>query len=362
MAAVCGSSDGRGAMSPGRRVYISSALAAPGGPSDGVHGFVQDAATGALVPSGAHALTEGASFVGRDRSGRHLYTCRARPDAGAAAFAVHSDGSLESLGEVRSGGAGACHVSVDDASRFLFTAHYSSGHLSVHRLTATGAIGEHCDLVLPEGSGPNAERQEHAHAHFCWPVPDSALVVLVDLGTDTLWSYRVDAGTGRLGLVAANKAPAGSGPRHLRPVGQDRLLVTGELDSTLMQFDFDRLAGTARFAGAVPASERAGAGDNAPSELAVSENGRFCYVANRGPDTVAVFSLADASPRRVAEIDCGGAVPRHLAVIGDFLYVANQDSGNVAVFALGDDGIPRPTGGQVALERPYCVRALPAAP
>ncbi|MDA8298013.1 MAG: lactonase family protein [Actinomycetota bacterium] len=349
-------------MTPERRVYITSALAAPGGPSDGVYGFVQDPATGALSPIGPHAAVEGASFVSRDRTGTHLYTCRARPDAGAAAFAVNNDGSLEALGEVRSGAAGACHVCVDDASRFLFTAHYASGHLSVHRLTASGAIAERCDLVLPEGAGPNAERQEHAHAHFCWPIPGTDLVMLVDLGTDTLWSYRVDADTGRLELVAANQAPSGSGPRHLRPFGIGALLVTGELDSTLMAFQFDRTAGTARLVEALPASVRAGAGDNAPSELALSRDGRFCYVANRGPDTVAVFSLEGGSPARVGEVPCGGEIPRHLAVIGDFLYVANQESGSVAVFALGDDGIPQPTGLDVPLERPFCVRALPVAP
>lgn len=362
MAAWSASRDRGAQLSSERRVYITSALAAPGGPGDGVYGFVQDPLSGALSPIGAHTATEGATFVARDRAGAHLYTCRARPDAGAAAFALNDDGSLAPLGEVRSGAAGACHVAVDDASRFLFTAHYSSGHLSVHRLSATGAIGERCDLVLPEGSGPNLERQEHAHAHFCWPIPGTDLVMLVDLGTDTLWSYRVDAQTGRLELVAANKAPAGSGPRHLRPFGADALLVTGELDSTLMEFAFDPATGTARFVGALAASDRAGAGENAPSELALSDDGRFCYVANRWPDTVAVFSLAAGSPTRVGEVPSGGQIPRHLAVIGDFLYVANQESGNVAIFALGDDGIPQPTGRDVLLERPYCVRALPLAP
>jgi 6-phosphogluconolactonase len=342
-----------------RQIYISSALAAPGDEHDGLYGYEQDRATGALVATGAFGHTVGASFVASDPSGTRLYTTRARPDGGAAAFAVEEDGSLRALGEVDTGGAGPCHVSVHRRGRFLFTAHYGSGHLSVHRLGADGAIGERTDLVRPEGSGPDPDRQTHAHAHFAWPEPSGRFVLLVDLGTDTLWTYALDTATGRLQQTAASKADPGSGPRHPRLHPDGYLLVTGELTSALMTFDYNPESGRASHRSSVSASRQARAGKNAPSELVLGAGGRFCYVANRGPDTIAVFSLQGGKPDLIDEVGCGGLVPRHLAVVGDYLYVANQESGTVDTFALGEDGIPWPTGTVVRLPRPYCVRALP---
>jgi 6-phosphogluconolactonase (cycloisomerase 2 family) len=103
----------------------------------------------------------------------------------------------------------------------------------------------------------------------------------------------------------------------------------------------------------VPAS--ADGGPAQPSELAVAASGRYLYLANRGPDMIAVFALEDGLPRRVAEVPCGGRWPRHFAVWDGLLYVANERSHTVVTFDVtGVDGVPISVG-TLNVPSPTCV-------
>ncbi len=69
-------------------------------------------------------------------------------------------------------------------------------------------------------------------------------------------------------------------------------------------------------------------------------DGRYLYVANRGPDTISVFALDGDLPRYLTEVPVG-AWPRHIALDGDRLYVANERSHTVMVMAIDPEtGIP----------------------
>jgi 6-phosphogluconolactonase (cycloisomerase 2 family) len=93
-----------------------------------------------------------------------------------------------------------------------------------------------------------------------------------------------------------------------------------------------------------------------PSEIAVSPDGRWLYVANRGPATIAVFSLAHEVPTLVGEVPAGGSWPRHFVLVEPFVYVANQLSHTVAVFHLDPaTGMPSPTGDVLATPSPTCL-------
>ena len=88
--------------------------------------------------------------------------------------------------------------------------------------------------------------------------------------------------------------------------------------------------------GAVPASTATG--PNQPSELV--SDGRYLYVANRGPNTVAVFELGGALPRYVTEVPAGDW-PRHIALDGERLYVASERSHEVIVMQIDPaTGVP----------------------
>ena len=77
------------------------------------------------------------------------------------------------------------------------------------------------------------------------------------------------------------------------------------------------------------------AGTNFTSEVVISPDGRFLYVANRLHDTIAICAI-DANGRlnRIGEVSTMGDYPRHCTFdpSGDFFYVSNQRSDNITCF------------------------------
>ncbi|HSR85941.1 MAG TPA: lactonase family protein [Streptosporangiaceae bacterium] len=230
------------------------------------------------------------------------------------------------LGRGDTGGAEPAHLTVDPSGRFLITANYTGGNISVHRLEGDGSIGERTDLIQHEahGEGP---RQEQAHPHMVQAASGELLVT--DLGGDAIYRYRLTP-DGKLMQEGVIPAPPGSGPRHLLTIG-DRTYVTAELTGQVLAYDANW-----QLLGAVPAS--AARGHNQPSELV--SDGRYLYVGNRGPDSVAVFTLDGGLPAYVTEVPVGDW-PRHIALDGDQLYVANERSHSVMVLTINPEtGIP----------------------
>jgi 6-phosphogluconolactonase len=74
------------------------------------------------------------------------------------------------------------------------------------------------------------------------------------------------------------------------------------------------------------------------SEIAITRDGRWLYVGNRGHDSLARFSIDEATGAAVllGHTPSGGKTPRHFAFdpSGAYLAVANQDSDSIAVFAV----------------------------
>lgn len=255
-----------------------------------------------------------------------LYAVAEVDDGHVHAFSL-ADGSLgQDLGCGETGGAEPAHLAVDSSGRFLITANYSGGSISVHRLAEDGSITARTDLVEHTAHGDHP-RQASAHPHMVRQVGDR--IVVIDLGGDGAYLYRL-TDDGRLIRDDVITMPAGSGPRHMLSAG-GRYYLTAELSGEVLCYNADR-----QFAGSVPASRSAR--PNQPSELA--SNGQYLYVANRGPNTVSVFALGDSLPEYLTEVPVGDW-PRHIAVDGDLLYAANERSHELMVLRIDPQtGIP----------------------
>jgi 6-phosphogluconolactonase (cycloisomerase 2 family) len=243
----------------------------------------------------------------------------------------------------------------------LLVANYASGSVASFVLDPDGVPSHRVDLVAHSGSGPHPQRQGSPHAHQLVAAGDRVLAV--DLGADTVFGYPLDPRTGVLGepeVVAT--VPPGTGPRHLALRDGVAYLV-GELAGTVTAFSVGP-DGWLEL-GTVPASVVEGGFGGAeqrnyPSEIAASADGRFLYVANRGPDTIATFALTDKLPVFVGEVPTGGAWPRHFVLIEQFLYIANERSHTVVVFRLDPaTGLPIPTGDVLPTPSPTCLLSWP---
>ncbi|RMI46049.1 lactonase family protein [Streptomyces triticirhizae] len=246
---------------------------------------------------------------------------------GVTAFTLDADGTPRVLGTLDSGGSAPCHLTVTPDGRHALAAHYGSGSVAVLALDERGVPTGRTDLAELEGSGPDPERQEAPHAHMVALDATGTLATVVDLGTDTLWSYRLTP-EGRLVDRVASRLPAGCGPRQLVRAGGQRAYVVTELTSELIPLR-ESAPGVFEAGEGVPASGRPER--NHCAQLALTADGRFGFVSNRGPDTVTAFALAeDAPPRAVAEQSPGAPWPRHFSLDGTRMYAAGQ-TGDVVV-------------------------------
>ncbi len=335
-------------------VHIGGYTAETGGRGEGIVAARRDPDSGALTPLGTVAVTPAPSFLARHPRLPVLYAVNEVADGTVSAFRIAADGALAALATRPTGGAEPCHLAVAADGGHLFVANYGGGSVTVFPLDGQGVPGERSDLVRHEGHGPDPERQEAAHAHMVNPGRDGSLLV-VDLGTDSVYRYDLDAATGRLlPRTPGVRTAAGAGPRHLarHPDGR-RCWLVGELDGSVVAYEVAG-DGALHQRGRVEASERPG--HVQPSEIAVGPGGRFLYVANRGVGTIAVFAVDGVLPVQVAEVDTGGEWPRHFALGGSHLYVADERADMVRVFRVDPGtGVPTPVGEPVVLPSPTCV-------
>jgi 6-phosphogluconolactonase (cycloisomerase 2 family) len=333
-----------------RAVFLGCYTDGAGGLGSGIVVARRDPATGAPRDPVLAAATPSPSFVaGR---GDVLYAVNELDEGTLTAFRVHDDLSLTELGRWPTGGAFPCHVAVDPGGATVVVSNYGSGSVATYPIGPDGVPVGRGDLVAHHGHGKHPDRQDGPHAHSATPTPHGLLAV--DLGVDTVYRYQVDPDDGSLGDgTPLLRLPPGTGPRHLVHTGQT-LYVVGELSATLHTFIGSD--GHWHEAGTVATSVVDGA---APSEVDIW--GHWLYVANRGPDTIAVFDTSGGRPVRVGEVSTGGAWPRHFAIVDRFLYVANERSHTVVTFALdAATGVPVPTGDVLPTPSPTCVLPWPS--
>ena len=96
----------------------------------------------------------------------------------------------------------------------------------------------------------------------------------------------------------------------------------------------------------------------------VHPNGKFLYVSNRGNDSLAVFSIDQATGKLtpVEHVSSGGKAPRNFAFdpTGKWIICSNHDSDNTVVFRVDEiTGRLTQTGPPVPVPYPFCERFLP---
>ena len=107
-----------------------------------------------------------------------------------SAYAIASEGKLQPLNAKPSRGAGACHLMVDPAGKYVLVANYGAGSIAALPIRDDGSLGEATGFVQHTGSGPDAKRQEGPHAHSIYT--QGKFVYACDLGLDQVLIYRLD--------------------------------------------------------------------------------------------------------------------------------------------------------------------------
>ncbi|MFD0022284.1 lactonase family protein [Streptomyces sp. NPDC058382] len=331
----------------------------PGGTGIGVASYDPEAGTIA-----ARTVVTGVadpSYLALHPTGSTLYAVDEQEQGGVTAVALAEDGTFEVLGTRSTGGAGPCHLSVHPGGKWLFSANYTSGSVAVHPLAADGSVGERTDLVAHSAPAPGPG-QDGPHAHQIVTAPDGGHILAVDLGNDTVYTYRLDEEHGTLEQLSYAALPPGAGPRHLtfHPDGRHAYLAC-ELDNTAVVCGYDPATGV--LTPGTPQSTGTGGGTSYPAQFLVTGDGGFAYLANRGHNSLTRYAVEDAGAtlRLLDTVPVGGDFPRHIAFSPDgaLLLAANQKSGTVTAFRVdGNSGALESVGTPFAAPAAVCVLPL----
>lgn len=282
----------------------------------------------------AIAVDGGPSALASATNGQFLY-CSLRDSDELAAFAFEQDGSLRPLGR-KSLDADACYVAPDKTDRFLLSAYYGAGKVTVHRLGADGTVGE---LVCTAATAARAHSIETDLTNRYAFVPHP-------LDANCLFQFLFDERSGRLTPNPAGSsvdAPAGAGPRHFVFSLDQRFVYTSDEDGssvTAYRFDGGAADGALRSFQTLSTVPDGFAGENTCAQIHLHPSGYTLYVSNRGHDSIAVFAVDSASgalSRRGWQQT--EAVPRvfNIDPSGKFLVAAGQGTGKAASYAVDSE-------------------------
>ena len=357
--------------------YVYVGTYTRGGKSKGIYILKMNMATGELKPVGVGTGVENPSFLALHPSGKYLYSVGEISDfdgkttGGVAAFAIDQSGGLKLLNQQSSGGAGPCHVVVDDAGKNVLVANYGGGSAACLPIKADGTLAERTAFVQHTGSSVNASRQEAPHAHSINLDPANKFAFVADLGLDKVMVYRFDA---QQGTLTANDPPAatvepGSGPRHFafHPSGKFAYVIN-EMALTVTAFSYDTEQGvlkTLQTISTIPDADRGQQGLST-AEVRVHPSGKFLYGSNRGHDTIVGYTIDQATGKLtlVENESTQGKTPRNFFVdpTGKFLLAENQGSDSIVVFRIDQQtGALEATGHKAEVPSPVCIRMLKAS-
>lgn len=310
------------------------------------------------------------SFLALDKSGSTLYAVseveetKGETSGELIALTLAEPGDSPVLKEAASRltlGAVPCFVMLDPAEKWLAVSNYSGQSAVLYPIGADKLPGPPSVRFRHTGTGPNADRQEAAHPHASVFSPDGNYLFVPDLGIDKIMVYTYDEPTRDwVGHDAVGLAP-GAGPRHFRfhPSGRAAFAVN-ELDNTVTRFAYEPATGTLTRLESLSTLPASFQGETYCAEIAVSPDGRFVYVSNRGHDSIAVFRLDGTTGELQAagHVSTRGRTPRNFALSPDgaWLVAANQDSDTVVLFRIdAGSGLPVYAGSETSVGKPVCV-------
>ncbi len=334
--------------------------------SKGIYSYRWNATTGDMVEQAVAAEVAMPTFIVLAPDGKRVYSANELEKGNGKVTGFTLDRATRKLTEINavsSEGMAPCHVALDHTGRSLFAANYTSGSAVSFQVASDGKLSNVVTHLNYTEHGPNAKRQEMAHAHRVTVSPDNRYVLVNDLGGDAIHVYRLDAATAKL---TANqppmwKAQPGSGPRSLRFHPNGRWLYdVNELDSTAELLEWNGKAGTLTSIQQVALLANGPDATATASESAIDRGGKFAYFAVRGANTVVSCKIDAASGKLTVfdRMECGGKVPRHISLDPSerWMLVANEASGNIAVFRRdATTGKLSETGKEFAISKPQCL-------
>lgn len=278
---------------------------------------------------------------------RILYAAHGDQDY-LTAYSYGTDGHLEELDRVSSGGTNPAHIAVDPNGHWLLVANHSSGSVTVLAIDPRGRLGVEVSRIDFRGEpGPHRTDQLGSKPHQVVFAPDGHHVAIPDKGLDRVHWCALDPGSGRLTLMDSLAAQEMSGPRHAAFSPAGALYVANELNNTVACYLPGGASGGLRLAQVLPTMADTDTRASRAAEILFSADGASVLVSNRsgagdhtdggpGDDTLARFPLRDGHLLGAPAFYTSGGIRPRFATLepGGRVLVANEKSDSITALNL----------------------------
>ena len=166
------------------------------------------------------------SFLIPSADGERIYAVGEDSGKSSTANAIKFDKEQKKLTLLNSqptDGGAPCYITLSPSEKFVLTANYIGGSITVFPLDKDGKLKSETRLISFTGNSLDKERQTQPHLHCIEFTPDHKYLLASDLGTDQIHvfpvSENVTDGVSHSLLNESEefniKVESGSGPRHI---------------------------------------------------------------------------------------------------------------------------------------------------
>lgn len=308
------------------------------------------------------------SYLIPSADGERIYAVGEDEGKSSTANAIKFDKEEQKLTLLNSqpteGGA-PCYITLSPSGKFIVTANYFGGSITVFPLDKEGKLKPDTRLISFIGHGPDKERQSQPHLHCVEFTPDHKYLLANDLGTDQIHIFPVSEtiteGVAHSLLEESKeynvKVEPGSGPRHIcfHPNQKFSYLIN-EISGKVIAFTYDKGKLNAMQSIEADTVGACGSGD-----IHISPDGKFVYASNRlQADGIAIFSVdQEKGTLTKAGYQLTDIHPRNFIITrnGRYLLVACRDSNSIQVFKRDKaTGLLEDTGKTIKTNKPVCLK------
>jgi 6-phosphogluconolactonase len=228
-----------------------------------------------------------------------------------------------------------CYVSVDNTGRHLLSAYYSAGHIAVHPIDEQGALGDSATEWIDTRHRAHCAQTDATNSFTFLPHVDDS---------NAIYQYKFNDETGSLtpNEPAVLEPPAGDGPRHYayHPNG-NFVYFDNEQGCSVTAYKFDSKTGTLEPFQTRSTLPENWTGENSCAQIHMSPNGSYLYAANRGHNSIAMFSV-DSETGQLTSLGQQPSLgtPRAFGIdpTGNHMLVGGLDNGDLATYKLEPTG------------------------
>ena len=270
-----------------------------------------------------------------------------------ASYSISENGKLTLLGESNMG-AHACFLSIPPDKNHLLSAYYQAGKVAVHRLDQNGRIS-----AKPLHYFATDER-----AHSIVPHPSGTSVFVSHTRPNAIHQFHFNPETGALrpNKQATLQTGPDTGPRHLAFHSEyPHAYGSDEQGKSITAYRFTPETSTLAKIQTLSTQPTDGVdGRSSTSDIEVHPSGNLVFIANRGYNFLASFSIEPNGKLTPLQHTATEAVTRSFNITADgkHLIAAGQQSGNLAIFRIAKDGKLTRTSTIAAGQNPWWVQTI----